>query len=126
MRRFALRCAGGGRHPSGLAVPASVAIWRGLQSLELFGLGLAALPEELGDLTALQELCLGRNCLGLGDGLPESVAGLGQLRRLELQFNGFDAGPPPSVGSLTALVSFMFFLWFLCLACVNSRSAASC
>lgn len=78
--------------------------WLQMRVLHLINLGLDALPPAIGALSRLEELCLGRNPLGRRlDALPAELAALTALRRLELQYCGFEAGPPPIVGELPSL-----------------------
>ncbi|PRW59999.1 Leucine rich repeat [Chlorella sorokiniana] len=87
------------------ALPDGIGAWGGqMRELLLINLGLECLPPSIGRLTALRELCLGRNRLGARhDSLPVELAELTSLVRLELQYNGFEWGPPAVVGELTTL-----------------------
>ena len=67
--------------------------------LYLSRLGLAELPESLGQLTQLQTLDLSRNKL---TAVPESLGQLTQLQRLNLHSNQLTAAPE-SLGQLTQL-----------------------
>ncbi|KAI7844689.1 hypothetical protein COHA_001777 [Chlorella ohadii] len=86
-------------------LPDDLGGWGGqMQELHLVNLGLERLPPSISQLTALKELCLGRNRLGARlDSLPAELAQLTSLVRLELQYNGLERGPPAVVGELTSL-----------------------
>ncbi|MCD0443908.1 ADP-ribosylation factor-like protein [Glycomyces sp. A-F 0318] len=71
----------------------------GLTELDLSGLDLEALPEELGDLTALRVLNLQSNDLRA---LPEWIGNLRALTSLDLMGNDLTA-VPDSIGNLAAL-----------------------
>ncbi|KAL4459073.1 hypothetical protein ABPG75_013938 [Micractinium tetrahymenae] len=88
------------------ALPEAVDGWsEQLEELHLINLGLESLPASIGGLRKLRELCLGRNRLGLRpNAIPWEVTQLTSLTRLELQYNGFEAGPPAVVGELPSLV----------------------
>ena len=60
------------------------------KSLNLSGLGLSELPAEIGQVTSLEDLDLGRNMLSE---LPPEIAQLQNLRQLKLQGNQFEAFP---------------------------------
>ena len=67
----------------------------------LLGLGLSALPPEIGELTALTRLDVSNNQL---TGLPPKIGQLTALRALSIHNNPFTA-LPPEIGKLTALTA---------------------
>lgn len=71
-----------------------------ITKLDLAGRGITALPTQVGELTALQELYLGGNALSV---LPTTIGNLTQLRKLWVQENRL-TGLPESIGELTNLV----------------------
>lgn len=75
---------------------AGVSYWDGhVKYLALTSKGLKGkLPEELGNLTALEGLYIGNNLLS-GE-LPESMANLQQLKYLSIPFNNFTGSIPAS------------------------------
>ena len=83
------------------ALPESLGQLTQLQSLDLSGNQLTALPESLGQLTQLQSLDLSGNQL---TALPESLGQLTQLQSLDLSGNQLTA-LPESLGQLTQLQS---------------------
>jgi len=73
----------------------------GAAELDLSGLGLTALPPEIGRLTSLQSLNLSENQL---TALPPEIGGLTSLQSLGLRGNQITA-LPPEIGRLTSLKS---------------------
>ena len=67
--------------------------------LNLYELGLTALPTEIGQLTQLEQLNLDNNALTT---LPPEIGQLTKLERLDLSFNQLTA-LPPEIGNLTKL-----------------------
>lgn len=61
------------------------------------------LPEELGKLTALENLSLGWN--NLTGNIPEYIGNLTTLTNLDLSLNALEGSIPESIGNLTALKS---------------------
>ena len=68
------------------------------RELDLSGLDLTALPEAIGNLTALQQLDLGGNQL---TALPEAIGNLTALFSLNAAYNQLTA-LPEAIGNLTA------------------------
>jgi internalin A len=73
----------------------------GAAELDLSGLGLTALPPEIGSLTSLRKLDLSGNRL---TALPPEIGGLTRLQSLSLSDNRLTA-LPPEIGGLTSLQS---------------------
>jgi internalin A len=73
----------------------------GAAELDLSGLGLTALPPEIGRLASLQSLDLSGNQI---TALPPEIGGLTSLQSLDLQDNRLTA-LPPGIGGLTSLQS---------------------
>ena len=71
----------------------------GAAELDLSGLGLTALPPEIGRLASLQSLDLSGNQI---TALPPEIGGLTSLQSLDLQDNRLTA-LPPEIGGLTSL-----------------------
>ncbi|GAB4823378.1 hypothetical protein N2152v2_010424 [Parachlorella kessleri] len=104
LKRLVLEGPYSGGNASRQVLPDGLSNWKQLTHLCLVNLGLEELPEAVGELESLEELCLGRNVLGPGHaGLPDSLTRLTRLKRLEVPFNKFEAGLPPVIGQLTSL-----------------------
>jgi internalin A len=73
----------------------------GAAELDLSGLGLTALPPEIGSLTSLRKLDLSGNRL---TALPPEIGGLTRLQSLSLSDNRLTA-LPPEIGGLASLQS---------------------
>ena len=71
----------------------------GSTKLSLAGLGLSSIPEQIGDLTALEYLYLGNNQLTT---IPEQIGNLTALTSLDFCFNQLTT-IPERIGNLTAL-----------------------
>ncbi len=69
----------------------------GLGSRKLDGV----IPDEIGDLSALEELYLDKN--SLYGSIPESIGKLSQLKKISLAFNSLTGILPESMGNLTNL-----------------------
>ena len=81
------------------ALPPEIGSLTALQTLSVSNNQLATLPPEIGSLTALQTLYLSRNQLAT---LPPEIGSLTALQRLSVSNNQL-ATLPPEIGSLTAL-----------------------
>ena len=62
-----------------------------IESLSVTGIGLRALPENIGDLTSLRDLAAQENRLSA---LPDSFANLHNLEQLTIHFNNITVWPP--------------------------------
>ena len=88
------------------ALPASIGSWKS-SPFPLTGINLSrctqltALPEEIGELSALTTLNLSK-CSSL-DALPATIGELGALRRLDLSYCSSLAALPDSIGELKTL-----------------------
>jgi internalin A len=68
--------------------------------LDLSGLDLTSVPDELWELTQLEELDIGKNNL---KALPQQIGRLARLTKVILDYNNLDT-LPESIGTLTKLV----------------------
>ncbi|KAL0408651.1 UNVERIFIED_CONTAM: hypothetical protein Sradi_1799500 [Sesamum radiatum] len=76
----------------------------GLRKLSLWGNHIEGpLPESIGKLSKLEELCLNEN--SLSGSLPANLGNLKGLRRLDLHSNRVSGAIPESIANLTSLAS---------------------